>query len=48
MIGQFITAIVEGKEASPNLEDGARIQRILEAASLSHKTGQRIDVDSIK
>ena len=48
MIGQFITAIVEGKEASPNLEDGARIQRILEAASLSHKTGKRIDVDSIK
>lgn len=47
MIGQFISAIVNDEPAKPDLDDGARMQRLIEAAVLSHKTGRRIDVDSI-
>lgn len=47
MIGQFITAIVEDTTAAPNLHDGARIQRIMEAAIESHETGQRVNISSL-
>lgn len=48
MIGQFIDGIVNNEQVQPNLEDGARIQRIMEAAIQSHKTGQRVEIDSVK
>ena len=44
MIRQFISAIINDEELRPNLDDGARIQRLIDAAVMSHKTGQRIDV----
>lgn len=47
MIGQFISAIVNDEQASPNLDDGLRIQRLVEAAVQSHKTSQRVDIESI-
>lgn len=48
MIRQFISAIVNDEEPSPTLDDGARIQRLLDAAVLSHKTGRRVNVNEIK
>lgn len=47
MIGQFISAIVNDEQPSPDLDDGARIQRLIEAAVQSHKTGQRVTIESI-
>lgn len=47
MIGQFISAIVNDEQTSPNLDDGARIQRIIDAVIKSQKTGSRIIIDSI-
>lgn len=47
MIGQFITSIVDDVMPSPNLDDGARIQRLIEACLQSAKTGQRVEIDSI-
>jgi hypothetical protein len=35
MTGQFIDAIAEGKSAFPDFQEGAFIQRILDAALLS-------------
>lgn len=48
MIGQFIDAIINDEPTSPNLDDGARVQRLIEAAIQSHKTGQRILIEDIK
>lgn len=48
MIGDFIAAIVNDEQASPNLNDGARIQRVVEAGLVSHRTGQRVEIDSIE
>lgn len=48
MIRAFINGIINDVEVSPNFEDGARIQRLLSAAALSHETGCRADVDSIR
>ena len=47
MIRQFITAIVNDEPTSPDLNDGARIQRLIEAALLSHKTGSRITINDV-
>jgi predicted dehydrogenase len=44
MIRQFINGILDDTELRPNLDDGARIQKLIDAALLSHKTGQRIEV----
>lgn len=43
----FITGIVESKPVSPDFHDGARIQRIVEAAMKSHTDRCWVDVDSI-
>ncbi|MDQ7025453.1 MAG: Gfo/Idh/MocA family oxidoreductase [Anaerolineae bacterium] len=48
MIRQFISAIVNDEETSPTLDDGARIQRLLDAAVRSHQTGRRVTIDDVK
>lgn len=45
MIGQFISGIVNNEQVNPNLHDGARIQKLIEAAIQSHKTGQRVKIN---
>jgi predicted dehydrogenase len=45
MIQQFISAILNDTELSPTLDDGARIQRLIDAAILSDKEGRRVRVD---
>ena len=44
MIRQFINGILDDTPLRPNLDDGARIQKLIDAALLSHKTGQRVEV----
>ncbi len=48
MIRGFINSILQDRPLKPDLADGARIQRLLSAALLSHETGCRIEVDRIK
>jgi len=48
MIRQFITAIVEDGTPYPDLHDGARIQRLIEAAIRSDEIGARVEIESIK
>jgi len=48
MIRQFINGIINDEDLSPNFEDGARVQRLIEAAVHSHKSGSRVAVDSIE
>lgn len=43
----FISAILEGRQTEPNFHDGARVQRIIDAAIKSHQEGCRVRVDSI-
>ena len=47
MVGQFIDAIQASTAFLPNFHDGARIQRILDAAILSHQQERRIPVTDI-
>lgn len=47
MIRGFINSILRDAPLKPDLADGARIQRLLEAAELSHVAGARIEVDRI-
>ena len=47
MIRGFINSIVNDSDLAPNLEHGARIQRLISAAILSHETGKRVEVASI-
>ncbi|MCY3575243.1 MAG: Gfo/Idh/MocA family oxidoreductase [Chloroflexi bacterium] len=47
MIRGFINSILQDKPLKPDLADGARIQRLLEAAELSHVAGERIKVADI-
>lgn len=47
MIRGFINSILHNTHLKPDLADGARIQRLLEAAELSHEAGRRVEVDSI-
>lgn len=44
----FISDIVERRLSEPNFHDGARIQRIIEAAVKSHKERRWVEVDEIK
>ena len=48
MLRGFIKAIIEDSPLRPNLHDGARVQRLLSAASKSHDTGRRVVVEEIK
>jgi predicted dehydrogenase len=43
----FITAIAEDKPIKPDFQDGAEVQRVLDAALKSHQERRWIDVDSI-
>jgi predicted dehydrogenase len=43
----FITAIVEGRPVKPDFQDGASVQRVLDAALKSHQERSWVDVDSI-
>ncbi|MCY4466755.1 MAG: Gfo/Idh/MocA family oxidoreductase [Chloroflexi bacterium] len=47
MIRGFINSILHDVPLKPDLADGARIQRLLEAAERSHEAGRRIEVASI-
>lgn len=47
MIRGFINAIVSDTDITPNLHDGARIQRLISAAIESHNTGCRVLVDFV-
>lgn len=38
----FLSAVNEGKQASPSFEDGAKVQEVLEAAHRSHEEGRAI------
>ena len=38
----YLSAVSEGRQASPSFEDGARAQAVLEAAHLSHEEGRAI------
>ena len=48
MIRAFINGILNDTELTPNFRDGARTQRLLSAAVLSHETEARVEVKSIK
>ena len=45
MTRQFITGIVEDKPLTPSFEDGARIQKYIEAAQKSHAERRWVDID---
>ena len=47
MIRGFLNAIVDGADCKPDMEDGARVQRLLAAAELSHDTGRRVEVETV-
>ena len=44
MVREFVDAVAEGRPASPDFADGARIQLVLEAALRSAKTGAWVTV----
>ena len=47
MTGEFIEAVASGKTCSPTFEDGAEIQRILDAALLSSQEGRKVEIKEI-
>lgn len=47
MTRDFITAIAENKAFKPDFDDGASVQRVIDAALKSHQERHWIDVDSI-
>lgn len=47
MTREFISAILKGEQVDPDLAAGARIQRILDAALLSHQQGRRVLIEEI-
>jgi predicted dehydrogenase len=47
MTGEFIEAVASGKTCRPNFEDGAEIQRILDAALLSSQEGRKVEIKEI-
>jgi len=42
---EFLTAVAEGGEASPNFEDGLAAQRVLDAVERSDDAGEWVDVE---
>jgi predicted dehydrogenase len=44
----FVSAIAEDTSVEPAFQDGARIQRYLEAALTSAREGRRVEVDEIQ
>ena len=47
MVGDFVEAVASGTECRPNFEDGASIQRILDAALLSAAEGRKVAIEEI-
>ena len=47
MTGEFIEAVASGKACSPTFQDGAEIQRILEAALLSAQENRKVEIKEI-
>jgi predicted dehydrogenase len=47
MVGDFVEAVASGKECRPNFEDGACIQRILDAALRSSSEGRKVAIEEI-
>jgi predicted dehydrogenase len=47
MTGEFIEAVASGKTCRPTFEDGAEIQKILDAASLSSQEGRKVEMKEI-
>lgn len=48
MVRGFVDAIADGRPASPDFEDGARIQAIMEAALLSAKENRWIELSELQ
>jgi len=48
MLRAFINAIRDDRPLAPNLHDGARVQRLLSAASQSHASGRRVLIEAIQ
>ena len=48
MTGEFIEAIALKKNCRPSFDDGAEIQRIMEAALLSSKENRKVNIKEIK
>lgn len=47
MVGEWVEAATERRRIRPDFEDGARVQRILDAALLSDEEGRRVRVDEL-
>ncbi len=47
MTGEFIEAVASGTSCRPTFEDGAEIQRILDAALLSAQQNRKISIEEI-
>lgn len=43
----FVTAVAEGRPASPDFADGLAVQRVLEAADRSARQGRRVEIAEI-
>ncbi len=43
----FVTAVAEGRPASPDFADGLAVQRVLEAADRSAREGRRVEIKEI-
>jgi predicted dehydrogenase len=41
----YLSAVAEGRQASPSFEDGAKAQIILDAAHRSHLEGRAIKIE---
>ena len=44
LAARFLDAIDTGKPAKPDIRDGYRVQQLIDAARLSHKSGERVEV----
>jgi predicted dehydrogenase len=47
MTRQWVTAIARGAPVRPDFTDGATIQRLMDAAKVSHATRRWVAVDEI-
>jgi len=47
MVHEWVNAILEKRSSSRPLEDGVAVQRVLDAALLSHQAGRRVKLSEI-
>ena len=45
--GEFIEAVASGTSCRPSFEDGAEVQRILDAALLSARQNRKVSIEEI-